>query len=123
MGTTPESDKDNKSEEQLLDLTPLMSMFDDDMDVVRDILHQFIAPTEKNINQILDAFQEKSADDIEMVSHRLKSSSRSVGAYELGDICEHLEQAGKQGDWPEIERLVPLLQPLMENIVTRIKEL
>lgn len=32
------------------------------------------------------------------VAHRLKSSSRSVGAMAVGECCEHIETAGKAGD-------------------------
>jgi HPt (histidine-containing phosphotransfer) domain-containing protein len=32
------------------------------------------------------------------IAHKLKSSSRSVGAIALGDLCAELENAGKAGD-------------------------
>lgn len=100
-----------------------MSMFDNDMDTVREILHEFIPPTQKTITEIINAQQEKSADRIEMAAHRLKSSARSVGAGQMGELCEKLEYAGRDGKWPEIDKIVPQLQPMMDDIVTRINKL
>ena len=32
------------------------------------------------------------------IAHKFKSSSRSIGALRLGDICERIERAGRNGD-------------------------
>lgn len=121
MTMTDKKMKNSHESDQVLDLHPLMSMFDNDMDTVREILHEFIPPTQKTITELINAHREKSADRIEMAAHKLKSSARSVGACIMGDLCEKLEHAGKQGKWSEIDRLIPQLQPMMDDIVSRIK--
>jgi CheY-like chemotaxis protein len=40
------------------------------------------------------------------LAHKLKSSSRSVGAMRLGDLCEALERAGRGGNGPACAALV-----------------
>jgi CheY-like chemotaxis protein len=41
------------------------------------------------------------------VTHRLKSSSRAVGALALGEACERVEQAGRIGDLAAVRMLLP----------------
>ena len=40
-------------------------------------------------------------------AHKLKSSSRAVGASALGDLCEQMEIAGKGGDAAALTLLLP----------------
>ncbi|MEE8222655.1 MAG: Hpt domain-containing protein, partial [Nitrosomonadaceae bacterium] len=40
------------------------------------------------------------------VSHKLKSSARSVGAMVLGDLCAEMEQAGKAKDSDALLKLL-----------------
>ncbi len=63
----------------------------------------------------------KNADDIEMFwkagdirnittkVHALKSTSKVIGALELGEFAETLEEAGKQGDMEMLDRELPKL--------------
>ncbi|HKK42089.1 MAG TPA: Hpt domain-containing protein [Bacteroidales bacterium] len=121
---TTEEPSDNKlPEEQILDLHPLMDMFDQDLSIVSEILHDFISPTDATIEEIVNAHHDKSLDKLEMASHKLKSSARSIGAYLLGDTCEQIEHASKHNDWTTIDELVPQLDSMMANIKSQIKEI
>lgn len=121
---TAEEPSNNKlPEDQILDLHPLMDMFDQDLSIVREILHEFISPTDATIEEIVNAYHDKSTDKLEMASHKLKSSARSIGAYLLGDTCEQIEHASKDSDWTTIDELVPQLDSMMANIKSQIKEI
>jgi HPt (histidine-containing phosphotransfer) domain-containing protein len=55
-------------------------------------------------------------------SHKLKSSSRSVGAMQLGALCESLEQAGRGNEAPLCAMLVQLAARSYAQVLARITE-
>ncbi|MCH9048812.1 MAG: Hpt domain-containing protein [Proteobacteria bacterium] len=106
-----------------IDPQPLTNMFGDNPELFKEILNEFIVPTWNIINEIKTGWENHSAEEIEMSTHKLKSSARSVGATELGDICSILEIAGKEQDWVSIDPLIPRLDAVMNNVEQYIKNL
>ncbi|MEE8350796.1 MAG: PAS-domain containing protein, partial [Rhodospirillales bacterium] len=99
-----------------IDPNALKSVFGDDEGTFKEILQDFIEPANNNIGEIQAAFAEHSADGVAKAAHKLKSSSRSVGAMELADICLALEMAGKADDWDEIKKAEPRLTGVMDSV-------
>jgi HPt (histidine-containing phosphotransfer) domain-containing protein len=114
---------DAKADNCPIDEKPLKTMFGDDPKIFEEILNEFIGPTWNIINEIKTGCEKRSAEEVEMGAHKLKSSARSVGAYKLGDICSILEIAGREKDWKTIDQCTPLLDSLMKKIVHYIKNL
>jgi signal transduction histidine kinase/CheY-like chemotaxis protein/HPt (histidine-containing phosphotransfer) domain-containing protein len=106
-----------------IDPSALKAMFGDDEETFREILLEFVDPSASNVKEIEAAFKNRSAADVATASHKLKSSSRSVGAIELAGICTELESAGKQEDWTTIDELVPRLPGVMQQVSSYIKNL
>ncbi|MFT5427231.1 MAG: two-component system sensor histidine kinase/response regulator [Gammaproteobacteria bacterium] len=106
-----------------IDPQSLTNMFGDNPELFKEILNDFIVPTWDIINEIKTGWENRSAEEIEMAAHKLKSSAKSVGAIELGDICSILEVAGKKQDWATIDPLIPKLEPIMYEIEQYIKTL
>lgn len=71
----------------------------------------------------MGAFEEKSADGVARAAHKLKSSSRAVGANDLSDICLALETAGNEGDWNGIEAAAPNLPDELTKVLDYINRL
>ena len=101
----------------------LKGMFGEDPEVFREILSDFVDPTQKIIGEIQAGYKERCARDVKLASHKLKSSARSVGADKLADLCLELETAGKEENWKVIEADVPVLDNLMEEIESYINGL
>jgi CheY-like chemotaxis protein/HPt (histidine-containing phosphotransfer) domain-containing protein len=59
-------------------------------------------------------------DEYARLAHTLKSSSRQIGAYELGDLAEKLEQAGKASDTATIgeyhTKTMKMFEELLQNL-------
>jgi HPt (histidine-containing phosphotransfer) domain-containing protein len=53
-------------------------------------------------------------------AHKLKSSSRSVGAMHLGGLCEALERAGRSANAPACGALVQSVAAAFAEVLTRI---
>ena len=67
-----------------------------------------------------EAYTARDADGVRFHSHKLKSSSRAIGAMDLGELCANLESAGRNNAWSEIEQLYPQLNPAMAAVVAYI---
>ena len=111
------------SSDGAIDPSALKSVFGDDEETFREILQEFVGPSTDNVKDINIAFENHSAADVASASHKLKSSSRSVGANELADICTELEAAGKNDDWDTINALVPRLPSVMQQVSAYIENL
>ena len=62
-------------------------------------------------------------DGVAKAAHKLKSSARSVGANELADLCQTLEEAGNAEDWDKIDNAAPRLAGVMQQVTEYIKAL
>ncbi|NQU44795.1 Hpt domain-containing protein, partial [bacterium] len=67
------------------------------------------------------AFAAHDTGAIGATADKLKSSSRSVGADILADLCAVLEQSGKADDWAEVESQYPRLAPAFEAVMDAIE--
>ena len=103
-----------------VDPSALTDIFGDDPDTVRDILADFVDPALQSVVEIEGAFEHRKAEDIGALGHKLKSSSRAVGANALADLCQALETAGKAEDWPVIEDAAPRLRAQMQDVADYI---
>jgi HPt (histidine-containing phosphotransfer) domain-containing protein len=62
------------------------------------LLVHFRTDSSSYLEQIALAVDQSRYADAAEVAHKFKSSARTVGAMRLGDLCEHLEKAGRNGD-------------------------
>ena len=115
--------KDAGAADVPVDLTALSDVFGDDEETLKEILNDFIDAATSNVQEIEDAFTARTAAEIGASSHKLKSSSRAVGANELADLCEALEKAGKSDNWDEIEARAPRLGGVMDAVATYIRSI
>ena len=106
-----------------IDPAALKEVFGDDDEVFMEILNEFIEPASANVKEIQDAYAGRSASDVAAAAHKLKSSSRAVGANELADLCLSLETAGKSEDWEQIDTDAPKLAGAMGVVVEYIQGL
>lgn len=99
-----------------LDISSLIAVVGDDEATIQHFLHHFLRNAEQDIATILDGHNKHSCGDVAIASHRLKSSARTVGADELGDLCYKLEKAGKDEDWHSVDANINSLTPLFTDV-------
>ncbi len=101
----------------------IKDMFGDDDETFREILQGFVEPSVEIVRDMLSAHEGHDADEIKSAAHKLKSSSRSIGADKLADICTALEAAGKSRDWDQINILAPQVEEQMKKVEIYIQSL
>lgn len=104
-----------------IDFTILRQTFGDNIERQHQILAKFMLQM-KNVSDDISAGYE--ANDCELVAfqaHKLKSSSRMVGANHLSDTCLAMEIAGKEGNWPDIMQSYPEFEQALRTLEQEIK--
>ena len=81
-----------------LDVSVLKALVGDDEEIVRAFLSDYRASARHQAVELHAACVSDDVRQVAAIAHKLKSSSRSVGALVLGELCASLESAGKVGD-------------------------
>ena len=90
-----------------VEVNVLKAIVGDDEVMIAEFLHEFRLSAEKIAGELRIAYAAKQAENAGALAHKLKSSSRSVGALALGELCAQIEQAGKNGDFGSLALLLP----------------
>ncbi|MOA45419.1 Hpt domain protein [compost metagenome] len=91
--------------------------------MIAEILHDYAKALRSLTPQLRAAFERRDLDGVGELAHRLKSSSRAVGARLLGQLFDDLEQAVRQGDSAALARSMAEFTPLHDATATRIEQL
>ncbi|WP_206953500.1 PAS domain S-box protein [Trinickia acidisoli] len=81
-----------------VDIDVLKGIVGDDPDTVRELLSDYRQSVGRLAAELRAHCEAGRGREAGAIAHKLKSSSRSVGALTLGDLCAELENAGKAGD-------------------------
>ncbi|GJM13505.1 MAG: hypothetical protein DHS20C12_19080 [Pseudohongiella sp.] len=106
-----------------LDVNVLIKLVGDDEGLIQSFLSEYRQSAENAAEQIDQAYKDGQWKQVGELAHALKSSSRSVGALALGEICAELESAGKNDDESQIHSAMAgfdqSLHAVMESIGQR----
>lgn len=106
----------NNDKEPAIDPSILFKIVGDDPAIHRKLLDTFVVLEAQVVDEIHAAFDAGSAKQVGELCHKLKSSSRTIGANALADLCEKLEQAGKADDWEQIKHIHQKLDELFSAV-------
>ncbi len=120
---TQEAESGSESGNPPVDVSALSELFGDDPDTIRDILSEFAVASNDNVQEILSACSEKSAEGVKAATHKLKSSARTVGAIGLADVCVVMEKAGAEADWKIIHQNELALTERIGEVLAYIADL
>jgi signal transduction histidine kinase/HPt (histidine-containing phosphotransfer) domain-containing protein/ActR/RegA family two-component response regulator len=106
-GPEPETESEPAPPQACAPLTPGAPVFDagmlrrmvgDNPQLHRRLREKFQINARAQLGHIRDAVAQGHATAAGSVAHALKSAARSVGAMQLGDLCQEIEIAGKAND-------------------------
>jgi CheY-like chemotaxis protein/HPt (histidine-containing phosphotransfer) domain-containing protein len=101
---------------QVVDEQVLKSYVGDDPALIRELLSDFRASAVHAARQMRSAVAVGDSQALAATAHRLKSSSRQVGAKALGELCAQLEAVGHEG------RIEPTLLGKFDDAVAAVDE-
>ncbi|TFD55293.1 response regulator [Cryobacterium frigoriphilum] len=100
-----------------VDVSMLESLVGNDPAVILDFLTDFRASALLIGTALVAACQADDTVGVGAQAHKLKSSSRSVGAAALGDLCDRLEVAGKAGRLDTLALLRPVFEQELRAVL------
>lgn len=74
-----------------------------DLDLYREILYDYYMAIDEKSKKIRGYIESDNIKEYTVEVHAIKSSSRMIGAMELGNEAERLEHCGHHGDWDTIK--------------------
>jgi PAS domain S-box-containing protein len=91
------------------DAAALVSLVGSDAGVLRTLRGQYLDDAQSSLDELAKSVREQDWTAIAGVAHRLKSSTRMIGARALGDRLEALERASRHGEPGVVRSLVAAL--------------
>ena len=105
-----------------IDISVLKQSLGDNFETQCRLLTSYTDALPEAVDEIQQAFAEKNYQQLADFAHRLKSSSGSLGAMRLAEICQILEIAGREELESDIEASVPLLTQYAEQVIHFVAE-
>jgi HPt (histidine-containing phosphotransfer) domain-containing protein len=88
------------------DNTVLPRLMGDNPALHHRLLEKFLLSANEQVTRVVAATAIADTATVSEITHALKSAARTVGALQLGELCEALETAGKSGDATQCSVLV-----------------
>jgi HPt (histidine-containing phosphotransfer) domain-containing protein len=102
------------------DETVLIGLLDGDTQLAAEVLQDFEAALVRGADEIETAFRQHRPEDLMLAAHRLKSSSRTVGAMRLGELCARLEAGAKSAPSQSVQRMILAFMAEMGAVSRRL---
>ncbi|MGH8644145.1 MAG: response regulator [Gammaproteobacteria bacterium] len=90
-------------------------------DIVVKVLGMYLENSPKLVNDIEQAAQRQDGKALHLAAHTLKSSSATLGATALAELCKQLEALGRQGGQQQIGGQVAELRQEYEAVCKALK--
>lgn len=101
----------------------LISLFKDDTAMPRYLLLKYRDTSPAIFNSLNRAVEEGNQASVVSLAHKIKSSTRTIGAVQLADLIQLLEDAGKLNENDEVARLASLIKEEFDRVVHYINRL
>lgn len=105
-----------------VDVSVLQSLVGHDAETVRKFLADYLASARRLAGEVRAALAAGDTRHAGAIAHKLKSSSRSVGALALGDLCAELEKSGQAEDRPTMVQGMVQFEIALAQVEAEISE-
>jgi len=106
-----------------MDVSVLEALVGDDPAIVNEFLTDYLASSRDNMEEMHAVLAAGDARQVGSLAHKLKSSSRAVGALALGDLCAELENLGKTEDLDAIAKTMVKFDACLAEVEAAISRI
>jgi len=96
--------------ELVFDTDALLERVEGDQELLRELLALFFQEYPKLLEEISRAMEYRRAEQVERLSHSLKSALLNLSAKRAADAAYQVERSGRSADFQEIAAAIPRLQ-------------
>lgn len=100
-----------------VDLTVLHGLIGGDAEMHHRMLLKYRDTSSSIVNSMIKAVEEKELTSVMVYAHKFKSSSRAIGAAQLADLIQLIEEAAKINQNEEVNRLASLIKDEFDKVV------
>lgn len=93
----------------------------DDREFLVELYGLYLEQASKVIESMMVCREERDFEYLRQFSHKIKSSSRSVGAIAMGNLLEAIERAARDKNASELQVYLHELPQLAEDIFEKIE--
>ena len=86
------------------------------INVLNKVISLYLESAPALVNNIIAAITRADGESLKQNAHSLKSSSSNLGATQLSNTCQQLEQLGTDGDTATARELIDTLQQQLEQV-------
>ena len=115
--------KKHVQDKSIMDISVLEALVGDDPAVVNEFLTDYLASCRDNTEEMHAVLAVGDARQVGSRAHKLKSSSRAVGALALGDLCAELENLGKTEDMEAIAKTMVQFDACLAEVEAAISRI
>ncbi|MCC6473598.1 MAG: response regulator, partial [Burkholderiales bacterium] len=112
---------DGRAAGPVLEVQVLKNLVGENRTTVRGFLEDYLVAARRLAHDLCAACAQCDPGQVAAIAHKLKSSSRSVGALALGDLCAGLETAGRAMDRTAIARGILEFESAMGSVAAAIE--
>ena len=103
-------------------LQDLKKMAGDSPELLVDIINSYLESTPRLLGEISQAIQQKQPKLLEISAHSVKSSSASLGATKLSELCKELESIGHRGTTEGADVILSQVKAEYERVKTALQK-
>lgn len=115
--------KKHVQDKSIMDIAVLEALVGDDPAIVNEFLNDYLASSRDNMVEMRAVLAAGDARQVGTLAHKLKSSSRAVGALALGDLCAELENLGKTEDMEAIAKTMVQFEACLTEVEAAISRI
>lgn len=87
------------------------------------IVRLYLTRSPPQVGKLMTAIEQRQSETVCGLSHRLKGSSRALGAMELGTLLQQIETNAHQGRDEDNEALLAALSTNYQHVVAQLRQL
>jgi HPt (histidine-containing phosphotransfer) domain-containing protein len=101
----------------------LMDSIGDNPADIKAVLRSFRVSSERMSQELREAINTGSAPQAREIAHKLKSGARSIGAGDLGRICQRIEDHGAANDLDQLRLQLPVFAAELARVARHVDSL
>lgn len=107
----------------IIDLSYLQITFGDSQEMIKLVIDLFINQTPGQIREMKQEIIDNKPENVKRIAHKLKSSFLTIGAMEIANKLEYIEQKAGETEINEIASLADTIASDNLKVITELKNL
>ncbi len=108
--------EDNSNDQRMFNLESIKELFGDDVDVLRDVLSDFLKSNKEAKNILEQALLSKDFQRISHAAHKMKGTAGLIQAVTFEEMCRNLEKIARTEQWEDIQTAAKALLTHYEKL-------